>query len=203
MRFDQYFSEEEAYRELLIQSLQGREEQCMIIFVEKGPEELKKMLRLTRDTDWKIVFDYLVFQKDLLKICVRQFMDFFRELVADQGPHALRKILGIEDKAYDGVFEYIFDLVAISSGALFDFVARHRKDFLSQIHQNKGQNIRNTLGIHKKKYDAIWQQIVELLYDEFQRENIDQRILGQGIASFDLMMNILRKHRSLNFFDGF
>lgn len=196
-RFDQYPSEEKAYLDLLLRGLKGNEQEIMTLFIEHGPQELKQKLRIHREEDWIIIFDYLVFQNDLLKLCVLRFLDFFQKLVAEKGPTAFRKILGIESELYDEVFEGVFDLVAISHGALFDYTKSHRDIFVSKIRTGKGSELRFKLGLTKSKYDTIWNQIVQDVFQNFGQQLIDERIIEEGLRSFDRQYHFFRRQRGL------
>jgi hypothetical protein len=196
MSFDQYFSEEKAYKDCLIQVLKGREEQLMDLFIQNGPDGLKHVLNLKRDNDWNIIFDYLVFKKDLLTHCVNKYIYFFKDLVRQKGPGALRKVLGIEAKMYDKVFEKIFDLVAVSEGALYDFVTQNKTDLLDGIKKGQSRGLRKMLALEKKKYDQVWGEVTILLAKSFIEDTLSERVADQGLQSFDYLMNALRQHSS-------
>ena len=197
LRFDQYASEEEAYKDILLKALAGHEDEVMAIFLKEGPETLKKQLRLLRDDHWNTVFDYLVFERGLLKICVLHFRDFFQNLVIEKGPEAIRAVLGIEDKLYDTVFEQLFELIALCDGTLFAFVKKNQSTFLDLIKKGKGGYLRKKLCLEDGKYQNTWGKIVAILHENLGQQLIDENLLEKGIGSFVFLMNYWRTHQSL------
>jgi len=197
LSFDQYQSEEQAYYDFIFEAIKGYEREIMAIFIQEGPDALRYKLRIKRDEDWNRIFDYLVFQKDLLKVCVLQFIDFFKKLVEEKGPLAMRSVLGIQSRMYDSVFEGLFDLVAVSHGALFQHVETQKRQLFDQIKAGKGSELRENLGLSKQKYDNLWEEIVKSLLNDFGVQLVDERIMEQGLSSFARLFNMLRDHRPL------
>lgn len=196
MTFD-HFSEEKTRKQRILQAVSGQEEQFIKIFMEEGPASLRQKLQLNKESDWKVFFDHLIFKHNLLVICVLRFKDFFIQLVRDNGPKKLRKVLGIEDSVYDQTFEKIFDFIVISTGAIFDYVARNQEKFLEEIRSGRGEDIRKSLSLQGSRYDQTWHMIIDQLLSNFEKDLISERILDQGIQSFTYLMNMLRVWRAL------
>ena len=79
LQLDQYQSEGEALKVLVHESLAGHEDYLMSLFIKRGPQVLRQLLGAKSDYVWTVVFDYLVFQHDVLKRGVRAFHPFFRD----------------------------------------------------------------------------------------------------------------------------
>ena len=188
MRFDQYQSEEQALKEIVVESLRGHEDKLMNIFIMLGPDALRQQLRIKNDFVWSVVFDHLVFSKEVLRRCVLQFLPFFKNLVMTKGPFAVRAVLGIEDKMYDPVFETLFDFVAVSHGALFEYVYDNTQQFMDMIREGQGQQIRSMLCLDQPKYDYLWSDVLDFLIDSFSR-----RVAAKQMVEHQLqLINLLR-----------
>lgn len=183
--------------EILKKAVANRDEIVVEGFVQLGPDQLRQCLEMEANDDWQRFFDYLVLNKGVVKHCVRKYMDFFYSVVATNGPMAIRKIFKIKDAKYDSVFEEIFDLVAISNGALYKYVEENRFEFALVVRSGKADGLRQELGLQGKRYQSLWMEILQLLIDSVCDEYYDEKVVEQGIATFDFMMNSLRKHRSL------
>lgn len=180
-RFDQYYSEAQAYLDAFKMILNAQEEHLLTVFIQQGPEIVKAKLKINKDSDWQLVFDRLVFSGDVLKKCVMNFMPFFKAMVYEHGPQVLRTIFQIEAPKYDEVFGKLFDLVAVSEGALYDHVVRNSEAFVELIRSGKAGELRSKLCLDGDKYEKLWIDILELLFDsvncQIQSEaNIDRSL---------------------------
>ena len=200
MQFDQYENESRIHLDCLKEALGRREEAMLTVFIQQGPDVLRKQLKLVKDTDWELVFDHLVFSGEVLKKCVVNFMPFFKEMVLKHGPEVLRKIFDIDGKKYDPVFEKLFDLVAVSHGALYDYVYKNRLMFAKRITAGKTKGLRKELCLAGAKYDPLWEEVLGLLCEAVCTKAGDDRAYESGITAFSMMMNNLREHRSLRSF---
>lgn len=178
--------------EILKRAVQAREEIVVEGFVQLGPDELRKALDIQQKEDWSRFFDYLVLNRDVVKHCVRKYMKFFSNVVAEKGPRALRRIFKIEDAKYDEVFEEIFDLVAVSHGSLFKYVENNRFEFVMIIRQGHADNLRRGLCLDKKRYESLWFEILEYLMGSVCETYYDERAVEAGLQAFTLLMNNLR-----------
>lgn len=178
--------------EILKCAVQAREEIVVEGFVQLGPDELRKALDIEHQEDWARFFDYLVLNRSVVKHCVRKYLRFFSEVVADKGPQSLRRIFKIEDAKYDEVFEEIFDLVAVSDGAIFQYVENNRFEFVMIIRQGHADNLRKGLCLEGKRYESLWLEILEYLMGAVCETYYDERVIETGVQAFTLLMNNLR-----------
>jgi|WetSurMetagenome_2_1015567.scaffolds.fasta_scaffold41442_3 hypothetical protein len=197
MRFDQYYNESNILLESLKASLTGREDLMMIVYVQQGPDVMRKQFGLNDDHDWKLAFDRLVFSRDVVKKCVVNFMPFFKHMVAEKGPMVLRAIFGIEDARYDRVFEQIFDLVAVSDGAIYDYVYENGAKLSARITAGNASGLRKELGLGNAKYDRLWEELLGIMCAQVCDGISTERAYVTGLDAFSLLMNGLREHRSL------
>lgn len=200
MRFDQYENESQIYLDSLKSALKRQEEDMLTVFIQQGPEVLRKKLNLVKDSDWLMVFDHLVFSADVLKKCVVNFMPFFKHMVVTHGPDVLRKIFDLEGEKYDPVFERLFDLVAVSHGALYDYAYANRNQLSKRILSGNAGDLRKELCLEGAKYAPLWEEILGLLSDAVCAKVEGDTAFENGIRAFSLMMNGLRTQRSLRSF---
>jgi len=165
LRFDEYQSESGYFLDLLKAGVKDREEELIMTYIQQGPEVVRARAGVADDESWSLLFDRLVFADDVLVKCVSNFMPFFKGMVAEHGPIVIRKIFDIDDAKYDAVFEKLFDLIAVGGGALYDFVYRHREEFVLKIKRGDGGEIREVLCLGSKRYDVLWGEILRMLID--------------------------------------
>ncbi len=193
-------SSDSTFSKALDKLLKQKGDKLMTIFIQEGPEALRKRLDVTLDKQGEYIFDYLVFSEDVLKRCVLNFMPFFKQLVAEKGPFALRVVFAIEDAKYDEIFAKVFDLVGIGEGALYDYIYEHKLALLQKITTGKAKNLRRELALDSFKYDVLWQEILGILQEAFCNKVYDEKMFDNGIQAFVMMMNSVREHRSLRSF---
>ncbi len=68
---------------------------------------------------------------------------------------------------------------------------------MREIQEGRGEDLRKNLGLCAKKYDFIWQSIVESLCRDFGKKIISERIFEQGLIAFNMIMNASRMPRVL------
>lgn len=197
MRFDQYYNESRFLLDNLKESLAGREDLMMTVFIQQGPDAVRARFGLTDDADWKLVFDRLVFSKEVVKKCVVNFMPFFKHLVAEKGPLSLRTVFEIEKPEYDKVFEQVFDLVAVSDGAIYDYVFKNAGPLAEKVKSGKGMSLRKDLGMGSAKYDPLWSELLDIIHTEVCAGIANEDTLDRGLDAFSLLMSSLREQRSL------
>jgi hypothetical protein len=200
MRFDQHYNESQILLEGLKEEISGREDVMMTVFIQQGPEVLRKQFGLQDENTWKMVFDRLVFSKEVVKKCVVNFMPFFRSLVVENGPMALRRVFEIEAGKYDAVFEQIFDLVAVSDGAIYDYVYLNGGMLASKIKSGKADSLRKDMGMTGARYDRLWGDLLGIMCAEVCAQVETENSFDRGLRAFSLMMNGMREHRSLRSF---
>lgn len=197
MRFDQYENESQIHLDCLKEVLGRREEEMLTVFIQQGPDVLRTQLNLVKESDWTLVFDHLVFSGEVLKKCVVNFMPFFKNMVLEHGPVVLRKIFDIDGKKYDPVFEKLFDLVAVSHGALYDYVYKNRDMFAKRITAGNTKGLRAELCLGGVKYDPLWEEILGLLCEAVCTAAGNDRAFENGLTAFSIMVNKMREQRSL------
>lgn len=180
--------EHEAFHQAILKAIKGNEEKLMMTFIQQGPEELRKALHLEQDCDWNVVFDHLIFNKGLLQKCVKMFLPFFKQMVRQRGPLYVRSVLGIQDKLYDGVFDELFDFLAIAHGGVYDYVIDNSKVLGSLIRKGQGSIIRNVLCLNRSKYDDVWEEIVSQLFAQFAQEITHEQNCQHCLQVFKAVM---------------
>ncbi len=191
MRFDQYSTEEQALKAMIVERLEGKEERLLKMFIQHGPEALRENLNVPNDFVWTVVFDHLVFNLDVLKRCVEIFFPFFQEYVLKNGPQALRELFGIQDARYDGVFEKLVDDLIIARGLLFEHVHRHVNAYLKALKEGRGSDIRFQLGLANEKYQPLWEEVVDFLLDAFTREKVTSKQKEETQTLLNLLQSLL------------
>ncbi len=166
-------------------------------FVKEGPDRLKELMAYENEQDWVELFDYLVSKQGVLKKTVMTYMDFFTDFVAKKGPQALRNLFRINESKYDLNFEEIFDLVAISTGALHNYVNDNKMELAHRIRDGKANSLRYELGLNNSKYDDLWFEILDLLMRCVCETAITKSQYDHGLKAFSLLMNKTRQQRSL------
>ncbi len=191
LRFDQYSSEQEGLKALIQGALEGHEDRLMTLFIQQGPQALRQNLGAKSDYIWTIVFDYLVFNHDVLKRCVQMFLPFFKDFVKKNGPVALRGIFGIESSIYDSVFEKMLDDLVIAEGLLLEHVYANIDQYVTLIRAGKGSEIRSMLGLVDQKYDRLWKDVLDFLLDGLLRENMKSKQKEQTQSFLNLLQSLL------------
>lgn len=166
-------------------------------YLDKGPYELRKKLDIKEDDLWKMVFDYLLYEKRIVRVCVKQNAEYIHEMFADKGPETIRKSFRLTEDEYDEEWEYIMDYIGISRGAIYEYASNNLSDFRSLIYHGKPSKIRGVLGIDKPKYDKVWEDILDLLLESVSTDAYTYSMFEQGIRMFSSLYNNGRVHRSL------
>ena len=177
------------------------EDKLINFYMLKGPSALRDKLDLNNNENlWKVVFDYLVFEKEAVKFCTRKFPDYTYSLFCQNGPESLRKSFQIESKEYNDAWEYVLDYVGISKGALYEYVNNNKNYFKGLIYSGNPTQIREELGLTRKKYDKVWEEILDLLLECVSLENMNISMYEHGLKLFSNLYNVGRAHRSLRNF---
>lgn len=177
------------------------ESKLLNFYLKKGPLALRDKLDLKcNDKLWKVVFDYLVFEKEAVKFCTRKYPDYTYSLFCEKGPDFLRKSFLIEDKEYNDAWEYVLDYIGISRGALYEYVNNNKNQFKEFIYKGNATKIRDELGLTRKKYDRVWEEILDLLLECVTLENMNISMYEHGLKLFSNLYNVGRVHRSIRNF---
>jgi hypothetical protein len=185
-------------KKLIVNSYaRGKEDQLVQAFIVAGPTAVKKTLGI-RDAKWMVIFDYLVFEHDLLEKCVAQNVDFFKDLYVKFGIKHIRAIFEVEGKKYDMPSKAVFDLIAVVNEGLYLHVLQNRGRYLLAFKARGGDFLRTILGILDKKYDKAWEMVLDILLNAECDGLFSERTLEHGLQNFAMMMNGVREHRALN-----
>ncbi len=179
---------------LLERYARGRESSLTNDYILIGPAQICEKLGLT-ENEWKVIFDYLVFQHGLLYKCVLKSNDFFLEAYIKHGAGHIRDILDVKSVKYELVWESVFDYLAVAQEGLTYHVLQHRDRYVNEFQARGGTFIRKNLGIWNEKYDKQWEQIVELLLHAACEEFFSDQDFEHSLRSFSHIVNAGRTHR--------
>ena len=129
------------------------------IYLEEGPDTLKKKLNIESEDVWKLIFEYLIFEKNIVKQCVRRNPEYIHKIFAERGPDFLRHAFQIADERYDDIWEYVMDYIGISRGAIYEYITSRVVELKGDIYNGKIEGIRIKLGLQNIKYDRAWEEI--------------------------------------------
>ncbi len=174
--------------------VKGKENSLIERYIKDGPSQLKEEMSVS-DEEWRVIFDYLVFEHNLLYKTVTQAIEFFSDAYIEYGMTHVRDILDINNAKYDVPFEVAFDLVAMSQEGLYYHVLQHRERYLMAFKARGADFVRKVLGIWKSKYDEHWTQIMDLFLHSVCDDFFFEQNCEQGLRLFSHMMNVARKHR--------
>lgn len=179
---------------LVLRHAKGKEDSLIERYIKDGPSHLREELGLS-EAEWKVIFDYLAFNHNLLYKTVTQAEDFFVDSYIEHGITHVRDILDINDVVYDAPFEVAFDFIAMSQEGLYHHVLQHRDRYVVAFKARGGDFVRKVLGIWKDKYDEHWAQILDLLLHTVCDGLFSEASYDQGLRVFSNMMNAVRIHR--------
>ncbi len=174
----------------------GREDQLIEIYILEGPAKLKEELGLTED-EWMAVFDYLVFEANLLYKTVVSNTEFFINEYVRHGMAHLRELLGVLEDKYDKAWTVVFDFLAISNEALYFHVLHHSKRYLEVFRKHGSDFIRRILGVKDDKYQGNWQKVLDFLLNAACEHMFTANTFDHGLKAFSLLMNQTRDHRPI------
>jgi hypothetical protein len=175
----------------------GKEADLVEVYIVAGPRELRKILGLKK-AEFQVIFDYLVFEHDLLYRCVANSVDFFVDLYVKYGMKHVRAVLGIDGKKYDSVMEDLFKLIAIANEGLYLNVLQNRVRYLLAFKARGGEFLRTILGLVDEKYDYAWKKVLDILLNAVCDGLFSERTLEHGLKNFAMMMNGMREHRAIS-----
>ncbi len=186
---------------MLVESFaRGRENSLVTRYIEDGPTVLKGELGLS-DSQWKVVFDHLVFNFNLLENVVVAGLDFFIDGYVKHGFSFVRDILNVEGSGYDEVCGTLFDLLAIKNGGLRYHVIENRDAYMTALESREAGFVRTVLGLSGEKYDEHWEEVLNLLLNGFCEDVFSSGNLEYGMKFFCGLVNSSREHRPLGKFE--
>ena len=183
-------------KSLINRFVEGKEDALIVSYVEDGPTSLKEELGLC-DEDWRVIFDYLVFEHNLLFICAVQCSDFFVDEYIKGGATQVREILDVVDPKYDMPFEVVFDFLAVSKDGLYYHVIENRDRYMLALRARGSEFVRKVLGVWKEKYEESWARVLDFLLHSACEAIFSEQTFNHGIKAFSRIMNGLREHRPI------
>ncbi len=166
-------------------------------YLEHGPDGVRNMLGITSDRLWEVVFDYLVFEKEVVKHCARNNSPYIHALFAEHGPCAIRSAFQLTGEKYEDVWEYVMDYIGISRGALYEYVTEKSSLYRKQIYSGECLSLRKDLLIEKDKYEHVWGEVLDLLLNAVSTHAFTHSAFEHGLNLFSTLYNRGRKQRSL------
>ncbi|MCK9186637.1 hypothetical protein M0P48_04340 [Candidatus Gracilibacteria bacterium] len=174
----------------------GHEDELVRRYIVLGPTKLKEEIALN-DEEFGVVFDYLVFENNLLYKCVVANSDFFLDQYVRHGMAHLRDMLGVLDEKYDKMCEVIFDFLVISHDGLLLHVIEHRDKYLDSLHEYGSDFVRKVLGISNSKYCENWEKVLDFLLNAVVKNIVSEKTFDQGITAFTMIYNGSREQRPI------
>lgn len=183
-------------KQILERFAHGREDDLIERYIADGPTELKEKLGFA-DAAWRVVFDYLVFEHNLLYKTVMNSADFFVDSYIKHGMTHVRDILDVNDLRYDLMWDLVFDFVAISREGLYYHVLENRDKYLVAFRARGGDFVRKVLGVWKEKYEENWLKVLDFLLNAACDGIFSEQTFEHGLRSFSYMINGSRDHRPI------
>lgn len=145
--------------------LEAEADHILNLFLAYGHERVREYLELESDADFQSVFDFLVFEKNMLYTLVTEYDGFFGTLMREYGPFHIRRVLGIEAKKYDSAFQPILEFLGIAKQDLYLYVIREKSYLYETMFLYDSKTVRKMLCINSKNYDDVWLEILDILFD--------------------------------------
>lgn len=187
-------------KNMLLESfVRGRENDLVRRYIKDGPTVLKGELGLS-DLQWKVIFDYLVFNCGLLDKVVIAGVDFFMDGYVKYGFSFVRNILNVEGNEYGEVCRRLFYLLAIEKGGLRYHVIENRDAYMTALDRRDAGFVRVILGLSGERYDEQWEEVLNLLLTGFCEDVFKESNLENGVKFFCNLINSTREHRALGKF---
>ncbi|PIZ75180.1 hypothetical protein COY05_04820 [Candidatus Peregrinibacteria bacterium CG_4_10_14_0_2_um_filter_38_24] len=174
----------------------GQEDELIRKYIILGPSKMKEEVFLT-DEEFEVVFDYLVFENNLLYKCVVANVDFFLDQYVRHGMAHLRDMLGVLNEKYDAICEVIFDFLVISHDGLLLHVIEHRGKYLDSLNEYGSEFVRKVLGVSGAKYSENWEKVLDFLLKSVVKNIVSEKTFEQGIDAFTMIYNGSREQRQI------
>jgi len=184
-------------RNRIINMLEKYDKKLLQFYLNRGPAKLKKRLAIKDNDTWRIVFDYLVFEKNAVKVCTKKNANYIHSVFAEKGPNHIKKAFYLDHIKYESTFEEVMDFIGIAKGAIYEYVRNNSHHFKDLIRNGKTEGIRTELGLNKLKYDGVWEEILDILLESVSFDNFTHSMFEQGLRFFTNMYNTGRTHRSV------
>lgn len=174
----------------------GKEKELIEMYISMGPAEIKKSIGIS-DDEWRVIFDHLIFEKNLLYKTVIASADFFGQEYVKNGMTRVREILEVEDAKYDQMATMVFDFVAIANDGLYFHILEHRDRYMNVMRQRGGDFVRKVLGIWGPKYEENWATVLDFLLKGVCDDIFTEQTFDHGLRAFSRIMNCNRQQRPI------
>lgn len=185
----------------IVNMLEKYDKKLLQYYLNNGPEKLKEKLEVGDNDVWQIIFNYLVFEKDAVRVCFKKNTNYMHSIFAEKGPKHMRRAFQLEGPKYDLIWEELLDFIGIARGALFEYVRNDSNRYQDLIRKGKAEQIRTELGLNKLKYNNVWEEILDLLLECVSFDNFTYSMFEHGLRFFTNMYNTGRIHRSVKKFN--
>ncbi|MFA5829181.1 MAG: hypothetical protein WC843_01680 [Candidatus Gracilibacteria bacterium] len=106
----------------------------------------------------------------------------------------------LKQKSFKDRLELLFDIKAdkrlvFEKKLLLDYIQANQAEFVAEIKNGKGIDLRKKLGLSGVKYEKIWLEIVEMLRQNLSSELVKDSMLEQGLIVFNALMTSARIQR--------
>lgn len=181
---------------VLVQYAFGREDELMESYIVDGPTAAKVLLGVS-EPQWRVIFDYLVFEKNLLFKTVSFCSEFFVEAYVQHGIEHVRAVLDVTDCRYDMMMEPVFEFLAIINEGLKYHVFQYREKYLDILWENGSGFLKKLLRLSDQKYEESYGQVLDVLLNTACTRMFTETHFDNGLRAFSLMYNLGREHRPL------
>lgn len=172
----------------------GSESELIELYLLEGPSELQSRRRIS-GAEWRFVFDYLVFEKDLLMKAVKMSQDFFTDIYVKYGIDHVRAVLDVKDSKYDTIFESVFDFLAIANDNLYRHLLGNKEKYAGKMREKGSSYVKAQLGIEKAKYAKQWETVLNVMLFAYCEKAFDERNMLEGMQFFAKLYNASRKRK--------
>ncbi len=174
----------------------GREANLIERYIVDGPMSMKVEMGVD-ESEWRVVFDYLVFEHNLLHKLVTANVEFFSDFYVRHGVGGLRELLDIEAGYYNMPFEAVFDFLAIAHDGLKLHILENREKYLLGLKARGVYYLKKILNVDKAKYEESWLMVLEFLLSAACEAMFSERSFENGLQAFSMLVNGTREHRAL------
>ena len=177
-----------------IKLLIGNEEACIKEYTKNGPDGLAQFLGMDRNgAMFKEIMLYFAFEKDVIFKCAIENMETIQQIFVAIGPSEMRKLMGIEDSAFDVCFESIFDIIGLGLRSFYKYTVSHKEELSAILFEKGPEALRAQLCIIGEKYDNLWEAVMDLILNEFTKKKFEERTLSHQ-EKFAKLMPKLQKY---------
>ncbi|MBU1152258.1 hypothetical protein KJ632_05560 [Patescibacteria group bacterium] len=177
----------------------GREAELIEAYILNGPTALKVAEGFSPE-QWQVIFDYLVFEHNLLYKTVLNSDDFFIDEYVKSGMAHVREILDVVDNKYNLIWEICKDYIMISQDGLYAHVFEHRNRYMTAFKARGGDFVRKVLGIWDLKYTQSWERVLDILLNAVCDGLFSERTFDNGLETFTRIWSGVREHRPISKF---